>query len=664
MAIKKFLGQILSDMGFVTGYQLEEALHKQKQMNEEKKLQERMERFKLVSDARASTGAAKASMLGDILTDMGFVTEKQLREALKEQDKSIEGYRSLDNVKLGFAIEVGFLVNSTLNLAEVLNLIMENINRVTGSAASTLMLLDEKTGELVLSVPTGPNADKLTDIRLPPGVGIAGWVVEHEHSVLIPDAKEDSRFFSKIDKISGLETRSMLCVPLKAKSKLIGVIEVINKEDGTVFNEEDMLLLSIFGYQAAVAIENARLHGELKEQLEERKRAEGQRRELENRLRRAEKMEALGALAGGVAHDLNNILSGIVSYPELLLMQFPQDSPLRKSVKVIQESGKKAAAIVQDLLTLARRGVAVTDVVNLNDIISEYIQSPEFRRLKSYHPNVKVKSHMESDLLNILGSSVHLSKMVMNLISNGAEAMTAGGELCICTENLYIDKPIKCYEDVKEGDYVRLKVSDTGTGISSQDLDRIFEPFYTKKKMGRSGTGLGMAVVWGTIKDHNGYIDIQTKEGKGSTFTIFLPVTRKEIVKYQSPLSIEEYMGNGESILVVDDMEEQRAIAAGMLKRLGYCVKSVPGGEEAVDYMKENSVDLLILDMIMDPGIDGLETYKRILQVSPEQKAIITSGFSETDRVKEAKRLGAGAYVHKPYIFEKIGVAIKNELRK
>jgi CheY-like chemotaxis protein len=216
---------------------------------------------------------------------------------------------------------------------------------------------------------------------------------------------------------------------------------------------------------------------------------------------------------------------------------------------------------------------------------------------------------------------------------------------------------------VKEGDYVILTVSDGGVGISSKDIKRIFEPFYTKKIMGRrSGTGLGMAVVWGTIKDHYGYIDVKSREGKGTTITLYFPVTRKDLAKEKAPVSIEDYMADGESILVVDDVENQRNIATSLLSRLGYFVTAVSSGEEAVEYMKNDKADLLVLDMIMDPGIDGLETYKRILKLYPDQKAIIVSGFSETKRVKEAQKLGAGAYVRKPYLLEKIGLAIRVEL--
>ncbi len=394
------------------------------------------------------------------------------------------------------------------------------------------------------------------------------------------------------------------------------------------------------------------------------KKVEADKKKLETKLQRAKKMEAIGTLAGGVAHDLNNILSGIVSYPELLLMDLPEDSPLVEPLTTIQQSGVKAAAIVQDLLTRARRGVSISEVVNLNDIIAEHLDSPEFEKIKIYHPGLDISTDLEPDLLSISGSPVHLSKTVMNLVSNAAEAMPEGGTISISTQNRYLDKPIEGYDAIEEGDYVLLKITDTGIGISPEDKERIFEPFYTKKVMGRSGTGLGMAVVWGTIKDHNGYIDLKSTVGEGTTFTLYYPVTRESLQDDQAPAVDYENNGQGETILIVDDVEEQRNIATLMLNKLGYSVNAVPSGEKAVEYIKSNTADLIVLDMIMDPGIDGLETYKKILEYRPRQKAIIASGFSETWRVKEEQRLGAGVYVKKPYTIEKIGQAVVAELAK
>lgn len=386
--------------------------------------------------------------------------------------------------------------------------------------------------------------------------------------------------------------------------------------------------------------------------------------ELEAKLQRAQKMEALGLLAGGVAHDLNNVLSGIVSYPDLILMDLPEKSPLKKPLLTIKSSGEKAAEIVQDLLTLARRGVSTTEILNLNDVLADYLKSPEHLKLTTNYPGVHIEASIDTNLLNIKGSPIHLRKSIMNLVSNAAEAQPAGGSITISTGNIYLDTQIKGYEDIREGDFVVLEVSDNGLGITAEDLDRIFEPFYTKKIMGKSGTGLGMAVVWGTVQDHHGYINVESTEGEGTTFKLYFPVTREKTKRDKDLIPVEEYIGNRQTILVIDDVKEQREIAANILSKLNYSVHTVSGGEEAVEYMKNNIADLLVLDMIMDPGIDGLETYKRIIELHPDQKAIIASGFSETKRVKEAQRLGAGQYIKKPYTLEKIGIAVRDELKK
>ena len=396
--------------------------------------------------------------------------------------------------------------------------------------------------------------------------------------------------------------------------------------------------------------------------ITERKLEEEERKVLQERLQRAEKMEALGTLAGGVAHDLNNVLGVVIGYSELLLMDADKSRSISPSLVNIMNGAQRAAAIVQDLLTLARRGVSGREVLNLNKIITDCQSSPEFEKLFSYHPFVRIKADLEPDLLNVSGSSVHLGKTLFNLISNASEAMPKGGILTIKTANQYLDKPIHGYDEVREGDYVVLSIYDTGEGIPAADLKRIFEPFYTKKVMGRSGTGLGLAVVWGTVKDHNGYINVESVEGKGSVFKLYFPVTREDITAKVDAISISEYMGKGESVLIVDDVKEQRDLAAGILRKLNYNVSSVSSGEEAIAYLKEHKTDLILLDMIMDPGMDGLDTYRTALEIHPKQKAIIVSGFSESNRVITAQALGAGAYVKKPYVIEKLGLAVKKEL--
>ena len=396
--------------------------------------------------------------------------------------------------------------------------------------------------------------------------------------------------------------------------------------------------------------------------ITERKQAEKEKQRLEERLQRAEKMEALGTLAGGVAHDLNNVLGIVVGFAELLFHEMDEASPMRKDALKILEGGHRSAAIVQDLLTLARRGVQTRKVLNLNTVIMDCQKTPEFEKVSSFNPGIRIRTALEADILNIMGSPVHLCKTIMNLVSNAIEAMPGKGTLTITTTNRYLERPIQGYDAVREGDYVVLTVSDTGEGIAERDIKHIFEPFYTKKVMGKSGTGLGLAVVWGTVKDHNGYIDVQSREGKGTAFSIYFPVTREEADRDRLSVPVSEYLGRGETILVVDDVAGQRELAARMLTRLNYKVTTAASGEEAIDHLKANRADLVVLDMIMDPGMDGLEAYEKILEISPLQKAIIVSGFSESERVRKAQELGAGPYVRKPYVMERLGLAVRKEL--
>jgi len=396
----------------------------------------------------------------------------------------------------------------------------------------------------------------------------------------------------------------------------------------------------------------------------EQKRLEEERRKLEERLLRAEKMEVIGQLAGGVAHDLNNVLGVLTGYSELLMMEIPEGQRTRTHVKKIMQSAEKGASIIQDLLTLTRRGVIVSEVVNLNSLVSGFLKTPFFEKIRDYHPQVAFRAELDENLMNIKGSSVHLEKTIMNLISNAAEAISGAGEVTIRTESRYLDQAVSGYDEIREGDYSVLTVTDTGMGIPDEHREKIFEPFFTKKTMGQSGTGLGLAIVWGTVKDHAGYVDVKSKPGEGSAFTLYFPVTREELTAERPRRPVEEYQGHGESVLVVDDIAEQREVASVILTQLGYRVSSVSGGEEAVNYLRENKADILVLDMIMPPGMDGLATYQKILEINPKQKAVIVSGFSETERVREAQRLGAGAYVKKPYIMEKIGIAISEELNR
>jgi signal transduction histidine kinase/ActR/RegA family two-component response regulator len=400
----------------------------------------------------------------------------------------------------------------------------------------------------------------------------------------------------------------------------------------------------------------------LEHEIAELDRTEKERKALEGRLRLAQKMETIGKLAGGVAHDLNNTLGSVIGYPELILMDLPPDSRLRDPLEKIQRTGMKAAAIVHDMLALARCGVVETNVFDMNSILDEYFKSPEFDQIVSFHPNVRIESNPATEALNVRGSFFHISKVLSNLVSNAAEAMPDGGKITISTSKRYLNQKEAKEARIEAGECAVLCVSDTGIGIPEDEVEKIYEPFYTRKTMGRSGTGLGMTVVWNSVRDHRGHIEVESREGSGSKFSVYIPLTSRSDSPPPVESSHKNHTGRGETILVVDDVPEQREIAARILSHLGYKVQVVGSGEEAVACLTNVSVDLVLLDMYMGPGMDGLETYRRMLDIHPNQKAIIVSGYSETDRIREALSLGAGSYLKKPFLYNQIGHAVRSEL--
>ena len=385
------------------------------------------------------------------------------------------------------------------------------------------------------------------------------------------------------------------------------------------------------------------------------------RKDLESRLHRAQKMEAIGLMAGGVAHDLNNILAGIVSYPELLLLKVPESSELRKPIEAIRESGKRAATVVADLLTVARGVASSRRPHNIHLLISEYLHSPEFKYLTSLHPGVSYLMNLEAVDNIISCSPIHIKKTIMNLVTNAMEAVGDKGNILLSTCNQTIEKDEIEEDGIPPGSYVVFTVQDDGPGISQKDLEQIFEPFYTRKVMGQSGTGLGLAVVWNTVQDHNGRIFVKSSE-KGTHFHLYFPVSKENCIVQNKNDKTVKSASHSEHILVVDDEPQLRDIACQMLRTFGYIVDSVCSGELAIKYVKENPVDLLVIDMLMEPGMNGRQTYAEILKLYPDQKAIIVSGFSESDDVKATLELGAGGFIKKPYSMDQVGKMITEVL--
>ncbi len=404
----------------------------------------------------------------------------------------------------------------------------------------------------------------------------------------------------------------------------------------------------------------------LAQDVTELKEVQNERSKLQSRLNHAQKMEAIGTMAGGVAHDLNNILAGIVSYPEMIRAQLPQDSNLIGPLQTMEEAGKRAATVVNDLLTLSRNAVAAKQATDLNNLIIDFINSPEWENIKKSYPYVDLHVRLDAHSPVVNCSPVHLKKCIMNLLHNAYEATSPQGCVYISTENndTTTDSHFKESQPSIEDMAVLITVRDNGAGIPGEHLDHIFEPFYTTKRMGRSGTGLGLAIVWNTITDHNGKIRVENKH-PGAAFEISLPVMIG--VRHSQPeekeSQLDKYTGNG-TILIVDDEEQLREIACGMVEMLGYTAVAVNTGAEAINYLTNNVVDLVFLDMILGEGMNGLETYTEMLKLNPSQKAVIVSGYSTSDDISKTLDLGASGIIKKPYSLEDIGKAIKKCLQQ
>lgn len=398
--------------------------------------------------------------------------------------------------------------------------------------------------------------------------------------------------------------------------------------------------------------------------ISERVMAEQEKLELQKKLAKASKLNALGLMAGSVAHDLNNILSGIVSYPDLLLAQMRETDKYYAQIKKIQEAGKRAAAVVSDLVTIARNGASPKTIENINDIIRDHLNSLEHLERLADFPHTIIQTRLHNNLYNTCCSPLHLHKILLNLIGNSLEVIEGQGIIQISTDNCKFVHPLTTKKKgPRDNDYVKLTVSDNGPGIKQEDIEFIFDPFYTTKVMGKSGTGLGLSIVWNIVQAHQGWIEIKDN-GPGAVFEIYLPATHKVIFPAPESQTIDALQGNGETILLIDDQKEQNELMENLLQKMGYTPYSVLSGEEGIDFVKSQAVDLVFLDMMMGEGLNGRETYERILKINPQQKAIVISGYAKSDEITKIRKLGVEYFIEKPVTINKVGLAIKKSLKQ
>ena len=380
------------------------------------------------------------------------------------------------------------------------------------------------------------------------------------------------------------------------------------------------------------------------------------RREIETKLARAERLEMAGRIAGQIAHDFNNLLMPLTAYPALLVKEFTSDSESFQMLQEMQKAAEQIAEINQQLLTLGRRAYYSISLIDLNKLLHEVVSTAKLPK------SIGITKKFQKDLFLIKGGNAQLTRAFLNLLNNAAEAIKKTGKVLITTQNVYLDNPLWGYEKVSRGEYVKVEIKDSGCGIEPDVFDKIFDPFFTTKITDpEHGSGLGLSIVRSIVQDHNGYITVDSKVDEGTTFTLYFPTSRDDVADFMpEEIAIK---GGHESVLIVDDDPLQRNVSGKILTKLGYRVSTVESGESAVEFVKSHPQDLLIIDMLME-GIDGTETYRRILDINPQQKAILVSGYAFSKRVKVALRMGAGAFVNKPFTLRSLALAVRKELDK
>jgi PAS domain S-box-containing protein len=392
---------------------------------------------------------------------------------------------------------------------------------------------------------------------------------------------------------------------------------------------------------------------EIATDITDRKKAEEEKEKLEVQLRQAQKMEAIGQLAGGVAHDFNNILTAIIGYGNILQMKLKEGAPLRIYVDQILASSNRAAHLIQSLLAFSRKQIINTQPVNLNKLVLRI----EKLLVRVIGEDIKLRTILAEEEVTVMADSGQIEQVLMNLATNARDAMPEGGLLIIETGLVEFDKGfIEAHGDGKPGKHALISVTDSGVGMDEATRGKVFEPFFTTKEVGR-GTGLGLAMVYGIIKQHGGYTDVYSEQGKGTKFKIYLPLVKAE-VKEEEISRLSDVKGGTETILVAEDDETVRELTRGVLEQFGYTVIVAEDGADAIDKFRENTdkIQLLILDVVM-PRRNGKEAYEEIKKIKNELKVLFLSGYT-ADIMKRKGIFEEGLnFLLKP-------VSINNLLRK
>ena len=383
-----------------------------------------------------------------------------------------------------------------------------------------------------------------------------------------------------------------------------------------------------------------------------------ERKRLEEQLRQSAKMQAIGELAGGIAHEFNNMLTGILGYANMLRLTAEPGTTVHESARTIERAAERAADLTRKLLGFARRGRQRREVVNLHDVIRDVVTLLR----QTISESINISCELNTDDLVITGDPGQIEQVLLNLALNARDAMTSGGDLTISTGTADIGAGQAPDPDIGPGRYAVLTVADTGTGISCGDLERIFEPFFTTKGPGR-GTGMGLAMVYGTVRNHGGFTTVESRPGEGAVFRVHLPLGMHEGLDDPTPeADVAPYAGSGR-ILVVDDEDLVRDVARSMLEACGYDVVAVSNGREAIEYYRDHGdkVDLVLIDMVM-PEMDGRECFRALRQMDPDVRAILSTGYGADGEAREVVQEGMVGLVLKPFSKSALAATVREAL--
>lgn len=380
---------------------------------------------------------------------------------------------------------------------------------------------------------------------------------------------------------------------------------------------------------------------------------------LEEQLRQAQKMEAVGRLAGGVAHDFNNLLTAIKGYSELLLVRVGENHPLRKDIEKVYKAGERASELTGQLLAFSRRQMLQPAVMDLNALVED------MQRLlnRLIGEDIELVTMLAPRLARVKTDAGQIGQVVMNLALNARDAMPSGGKLTIATENVVLDQDAcRLIPEAKPGRFVSLKVSDTGVGIPKEITSQIFEPFFSTKTQGK-GTGLGLSVVYGIVKQHEGYVDVESEPGKGSSFVVYLPaVTDTTEAGIKHPLSLKNLQGKGERILLIEDESEVRTFAARVLRENGYVVFEAETAKAAMDvFEREEQIHFVFSDVVL-PDRSGIQVVDEILRSRPDTRILFVSGYADHKSQWPAICARGFDFLQKPYSISELLGAIRKAM--